>query len=235
MAEAIAIPDALRHPSAVVTARSGQQVVQHYGSATGELAACISGVGLALRADLAIVSAAGSARSVDLLTRRILGYDLVQGGTAIEADAWWVRDPATHDLLVICRRGAAKTLADRLRLELGRLTSTGRVSMDSHHYVLLSLFGPLTTAVLNGLGVVPAQGLSACAPFSLTAVSAHRVAWLVQASTAVLAITDNAGARSVWQAIEDAGRRHAIAYVGMDATQRYLLLERARQAAPLLL
>jgi hypothetical protein len=224
-----------RHASAVITTQGGKPVIRHYGSAAGELAACVSGVGVALRTDLTVVSVTAPARSLVLLARRVLNHELLPGGTAIEGGAWWSRDPESDRLFGICRQSAAERLTKSLRRALGPLTSTGRVDLDPTRCVVINLLGPLTASVLDGLGVVKGQGLSTIAPFSRSAVGPHRVAWLIEASTAVLAITDNAGAPSVWQAIEDAGRGHSVACVGMDATERYLLLERARRAAPLLL
>jgi hypothetical protein len=230
MPETTALPALLRQPGVVVGARDGTPVAVHYGSAAGELAACMRGVGLAVRSDLATISLAARSRSLELLTLRLIGHTVYPGGAAAAAGGWWCRDPATGELLVVCPR----RVVSRLLRDINRLAD-GAAADRCADLAVLGIVGARATALLARLGVLHAGGdIREVAPFSSAPVGGHDVKWLLETATQALAVTTTERAVSVWGAIEAEGRALGIARVGLEAVERYRLLERARAARSVL-
>jgi hypothetical protein len=231
MTETIMLPALLQQAGAVMSARDGRSVVAHYGSAAGELAVCVRGVGLALRSELATVSLSSTPRSLDVLTQRLLGQRLHAGGAVPEGGAWWCRDPSSDQLLMICHHRRAP----RLLAEINRFAGGAAVDR-SRELSILGIVGARATSVLKSLGVLGAHGNSReVTPFSSTPVHGQCVSWLLQTQTSALAVVGVEHAAAVWQAIDLAGRPDSIACVGVDSVERYVLLERGQRAAASLL
>ena len=235
MHEALALPDLLRQAGAVMTQRGGRAVPAHYGSATTELTVCLTGVGLADRSDLAVLSVAASERGLDRLLARVLGHGIAPGGAVLEAGAWWCRPAAGGEVLVLCPRLRSERLKAALRHDVGRLTNGTLFDLSDARFVL-GVTGRRAAAVLAELGVLgPAGNPRDTTPFTEAPVGGHDVAWLLEQPTAALAIVDAAHAGEVWQAVELAGRAQNIHCVGLDALGRYVVVERlARRSAGLL-
>src|SRR4051794_3648856 len=107
----LALPHLLSSAGAVMTVRDGQPIAAHYGSAAGELAVCVRGVGLAVRADLAVLSITATPRALAHLSDRVLRRALAPGGAALESGAWWCRRANSDELVVIRPPPAAARLA----------------------------------------------------------------------------------------------------------------------------
>jgi len=60
-------------------------------------------------------------------------------------------------------------------------------------------------------------------------IDGNAVTWLFESRTSALVLVDGVGAPAVWQAIAETGRTCGITCVGLDAIERYLLLERAER------
>jgi glycine cleavage system aminomethyltransferase T len=224
MLETTSLPALLRQPGVVVGTRAGTPVAVHYGSAAGELAACVRGVGLAARSDLATISLTARTRSLELLTRRLIGHTVHPGGAGTAAGGWWCRAAATGELLVVCPR----RVLPRLLRDINRLADGAAVDRCAD-LAVLGIVGAQATALLARLGVLRAGGdIREVAPFSSAPVAEHDVDWLLETTTQALAVTATARAVAVWSAIEAEGRPLGIARVGLEAVERYRLLERAR-------
>src|SRR3954470_14840814 len=151
----LALPHLLSSAGAVMTVRDGRPIAAHYGSAAGELAVCVRGVGLAVRADLSVVSLTGSAHA--RVSDRVLGLTLAPGGAALEAGSWWCRRTTAEELVVIGRRAATARLVRSLRHDVGRFANVG-LTDRSEDRVVLNLVGRRTPALLRDLGAFGAAG-----------------------------------------------------------------------------
>lgn len=235
MAGTLALPDLLRHAGAVMTQRDGWPVAAHYGSAAGELAVCVSGVGLAVRADLATFTIEAKPEAADRLLDRVLGHGLVPGGASLEAGAWWCRSAGAEELTVICPRSMAARLVRTLSHEITRIAHADMVDRWEDR-VVLGVIGRKTIGVLEALEVFGAAGdPRRASPCTTTALAGHAVTWLLQADTAALAVVELDGAAAAWQALDDAGRPHGISCVGIEAIDRYCLTTRASRTGITLL
>lgn len=66
-------------------------------------------------------------------------------------------------------------------------------------------------------------------PFCCGTLAGHEVTWLFKSRTSVLALVAVSAAGDGWHAIERVGAPHGISYVGLDAVERFALLERSRR------
>lgn len=227
MADPVALPDLVAHAGAVMTERDGRPVPAHYGSPAGELAVCVTGVGLALRSDLVNLSVTAAPRALAQLVKRTLDRQIAPGGAALEAGAWWCMSSDAHELVLISRSGAAARLVRALRHEVVRLPDA-ELTDHSEERVILCVVGRRAGRVLEGLGVFgPAGDPRGVPPFLPVSLDGRQVTWLLQAETAALAMVDAASAAATWRAIDDAGRPYGISCVGIESIDRYLLTERA--------
>ncbi|MFL5847038.1 MAG: hypothetical protein ACJ762_20340 [Solirubrobacteraceae bacterium] len=216
MTDLMALPDLLRTAGANMTHRGGRAVPADYGSAAGELAVCMRGVGLATRADLATLSLRGKARGLDQLLQRFLGHPVATGGAVLEAGAWWSR-PFDEEVLVVCRYDRAKRLRVALAQEVSRFTAATLIDQGEDR-ALLEIAGRHTGRVLATLGLG-----SATSPV----IAALNAVWILQSDTSALAIVPAVEAAGLWKTLDAAGHPHGISCVGIDALERYTLVERA--------
>jgi glycine cleavage system aminomethyltransferase T len=203
----------------------GHAVVAHYGSAAGELAACVSAVGLADRSDLAKLVLEGPPGQLRHLTQRLTGSEVAPGGAVLSGGAWWCAERPER-MLVVCdsRRG------DRLHAVLhARVARRSAVSLTerSTDLAALAVVGRRASALLAELGVYGESGN----PRHVPPLSAHTgtgadVLWLLESDDKALALMNSADAPAVWHAIERAGQRYGLCAVGQEALVRYALIRR---------
>lgn len=208
----------------------GRAVVANYGSAAGELAACVSAVGLADRSDLAKLALDGPPEQLRHLSQCLTGSEVAPGGAVLSGGAWWCAE-SPERMLVICdsRRG------DRLHAVLGaRVARRLAVSLTdrSAELAALAVVGRRASTLLAGLGVYGESGNPRHVP-PLTAHSGTGgdVLWLLERDDKALALMATADAPAVWHTIERAGQRFGLCAVGQDALARYALIRRI--ASPL--
>ncbi len=208
----------------------GHAVVAHYGSAAGELAACVSAVGLADRSDLAKLVLDGPPAQLRHLSHRLTGSELAPGGAVLSGGAWWCAE-SPERILVICD-GAR---GDRLHAVLhARVARRSAVSLTdrSADLAALAVVGRRARALLAELGVYGTSG----SPRDVPPLTAHtgagaEVLWLLESDDKALALMAAADAPAVWHTIERAGQRHGLCAVGQEAVARYALIRRI--ASPL--
>jgi Aminomethyltransferase folate-binding domain len=228
MAETVALSYLLEQAGAVMTFRGGQPVPAHFGSAPGELAVCVQRVGLAHRPDLAVVSLTGPGRVLDRLLERVVGHEIAPGGTAFEGGAWWCRSSSQTDVVLVSRRVSTERLMGLLRHNVSGFSCADLIKCSEERLVF-NVVGRRTEEVLADLGVLgPSGDVRDAAPFCETQIRGHEVAWLLEERIAALAIVEPTYAAAVWQAIDEAGRRYGVCCVGLEAIERYALLERAQ-------
>ena len=208
----------------------GRAVVANYGSAAGELAACVSAVGLAERSDQAILELTGPSAQLRHLSHRLTGSEVAPGGAVLSAGAWWCA-ASPERMLVLCEARHAGRLHAVLQARVARrsaLTLTDR----SADLAALAVVGRHASALLAELGVYGESGN----PRDVPPLTAHtgaggEVLWLLESDEMALALMAAADAPTVWHAIERAGRPFGLCAVGQEALARYGLIRRI--ASPL--
>ncbi len=209
--------------------RDGHGVVAHYGSAAGELAACVSAVGLADRSDLAALVLEGAPAQLRHMSQRLAGAEVAPGGAVHSSGAWWCAAGTERMWVVSERRDAA-----RLRASLAARTarrSALSLTDRSAEITALAVVGRRASTLLAELGVYGASG----SPRDVTPLTSHpvggaEVLWLLQSDDQALALMAAADAPAVWHAIERAGQHHGLCAVGQEAVARYALIRRASSA-----
>jgi glycine cleavage system aminomethyltransferase T len=216
----------LSQAGAVPVMRDGKAVVANYGSAAGELAACVSAVGLADRSDLATLVLEGPSAQLGHLSQRLTGTEVAPGGAVLSGGAWWCAESAER-MLVVCDAPRGDRLHAVLRARVSRRSA---VSLTDRSAVMtaLAVVGRRTPALLAGLGVYGESGNPRhVPPLTAHAVTGADVLWLLQSDDQALALMAAGDAPAVWHAIERAGRRHGLCAVGQEALARYGLARRA--------
>src|ERR1700759_2551724 len=149
--------------------RDGHGVVAHYGSAAGELAACVSAVGLADRSDLATLVLEGPSAQLRHMSQRLTGAEVAPGGAVHSSGAWgcsaspermWVVSDARDGVRL--RAALSAWVARRSPLSL-----TDR----STEITALAVVGRRASALLAELGVYGASG----SPRDVSPLTSHPV------------------------------------------------------------
>ena len=215
----------LRQAGAVFSGRNGRSTPLHYGCAAGELAVCVTGVGLLDRSDLTKLTIEAPAEQLSRLIARLTGGTLAPGGTLFAGHHWWCgAEPGS--VIVLCERGLGAGL--RARLQAERRHVAGLVVEDrSDGWAAIAVIGRRTGEVLRSLGVYGESGdPREVPPFTAHTVGAIETWWLLESDRLALALVPHDDAGRVWRAIERAGRSSGISYVGLEAARRYSLLQR---------
>jgi len=191
--------------------RDGHVVAALYGSAQGEIAACMSHVGLADRSDLGVLELRGDDVSLDRALADRLGDPPVAPGAARRQRGVWYLRPDKRRAFVVGAHGVLAALpplgADGHRSEL--------VTRDiGASIAIVSVIGPragrlLTAAQLPGDLAVGALGRDPRDP----AV----VAILRESQRRALILVRAAAIEPFWARLLDAGEPLGAAFVGCDA------------------
>jgi len=212
---------------------SGNLVALNFGSAAGELAACVHGVGLADRSEVAKLALEAPAAQLSDLVALLAGRGLAAGQAFYAHGAWWC-GAAPGRAVILCDR----PIADRLRESLGsqRLRRFAPSVQDrSHDWAAIELIGRDAPKLLAELGAYDDPAATRPGPsFTTGTVNGVMVHWLLESDHDALALVRRADALVTWQAIDRVGRAYGIAYVGQEAAARYRLLQTAvRSSAPM--
>lgn len=216
---------AIAQRAGAVLARDGQRMVAvHYGSAAGELAACLEGVGLGDRSQMLKLALHGRADRLQQLTARMTGVPLAPGGTARAWGGWWCA-PSPERVIVLVDPGPGLRLRARLTAALGGGAGQGVSVHDrSDTWAALAVVGRRAGRMLADLGVYGEHGdARRAAPVSCRAVAGVPVLWLLESDRQAIAVMAAADAGAVWQAIARAGRALGLCAVGREALTRFAL------------
>ena len=220
----------LRQAGGVLVPHGGHAVVAHYGSAAGELAACVSAVGLADRSELTKLVLDGPPAQLQYLAQRLTGHEVAPGGAVASGGAWWCAERPGR-LLVICDPRLGDRLHTMLRARVARRSAV-HLTDRSADLAALAVVGRRARALLASLGVYGASGNPRhVPPLTAHAVTGAEVLWLLESDNKALALMDAADAPGVWHRIEHAGQRFGLCAVGHEALDRYALIRRI--ASPL--
>jgi hypothetical protein len=199
----------------------GRPVAVNYGSAAGELAACVSAVGVADRADLTMLVLEASPDQMGPLISRLAGGSVAPGGARFSGGAWWCA-VSRERVVVVCEHRQGDRLHAQLHAHAAQ-QPTLRVEDQTADWAAIEVVGRYADRVLRELGVYGASG----DPRQAQPLTAHAGAlWLLESDFRALALVPQTNASAVWRAIERAGRRFGICAVGQDAIMRYGLIRR---------
>jgi glycine cleavage system aminomethyltransferase T len=225
-----ALGPVLRQAGGVLVPHGGHAVVAHYGSAAGELAACVSAVGLADRSELTKLELDGPPTQLQHLAERLTGSEVAPGGAVLSGGAWWCSERPGH-LLVVCDPQFGPRLHSVLRARVARRSAV-HLTDRSTELAALAVVGRRASALLAELGVYGASGNPRhVPPLTAHAVTGAEVLWLLESDDKALALMAAADAPAVWHHIEHAGQRLGLCAVGHEALARYALIRRI--ASPL--
>jgi glycine cleavage system aminomethyltransferase T len=221
----------MRRAGAVFARRGGQPVAVSYGSAAGELAACITRAGIADSSQLTKLELSGPAASLADLVQRTIGSILAPGGVVHAGGAWWcgadVRGyGGTDRVIVLCEPSVGARIRDLLSARTAQLPAI-EVHDRSLEWNAITVVGIAAASVLRALGVFgPCGDPRHVAPFTTGRLGGADAIWLLESEHRALVLVSASHADAAWREIELAGRPLQICCVGQDAIARYALLER---------
>jgi hypothetical protein len=229
-APSLPLNEVLRRAGAVFSVRSERPTVVNYGSAAGELAVCISAVGLVDRSRLREIVLQAPPSELHRITYRLVGGTVVAGGALHAGHAWWCG--LSPDCVLVL---AEPAIAGRLRERLAGIAvhhATLRTLDVSEEWTAVELIGRRVAGLLAALGVYgPSGDARAVPPFTERKLDGIDTHWLLQSARRALALIPRERAGDWWRGIEQVGRPFGISCVGSEAAGRYELLERARPSA----
>ncbi|MGA9858610.1 MAG: hypothetical protein WBQ18_12160 [Solirubrobacteraceae bacterium] len=205
--------------------RAGRTVVADYGSAAGELAACVTAVGIADCSQLTKLSLDGPPTQLRSLATQLAGTELAPGGAAFNGGAWWCAEGAAR-IVVLCDPRIGHRLAMQLHARVDRRAN---VTLTDHtdDWAAIAVVGRRARDLLSVLGVYGESGDPRhAAPFTGHTVTGAELLWLLESDSRAVALMPTDAAASVWHAIEHAGQPLGICAVGAEAVARYALLGR---------
>ena len=222
------LPDALdglqADAGAVLARHRGRDVAISYGSAAGELAACLNAVGIASCTELTKLEMAAPGPNLDRILTGLLGVPLTAGGIHQTRAVSWYR-PDDTCLIATCEAGQTERLRGRLEFWTRR---DPRVALNDRtdEWAAIAVIGRRARLLLGELGVYgPTDDPRAVPPVTRTADDPG-TSWLLHADDDVLAITPRTAAPALWQRITRIGRPLQICAVGHEALLRYRMLTR---------
>lgn len=197
----------------------------HYGSAAGELAVLVQGVGIADRSRMAAFELTAPVAVLQAALADLADIVPAVGGATVRGETWWC---AVHPgrVVVLGEPATAERLRGRLDWHLAHRPAL-RVRDLSAEYAVLAVLGERARELLAALGVYGDSGDPRCVP----PVRAHPVAgadalWVLRSDRDALAIVRRSETPAVWRGVLAAGRPLRISAVGHEAVARYALTRR---------
>lgn len=218
-----------RNAGAVFSNRHGPEVAIHYGSAAGELAVCVSAVGIVDRCNLTKLMIEGPPAPISKLLEHVVGGSVAPGGAVYAGGAWWCR-AAAERVVALCDLNAGQRLREWIRAQTRRHAGID-VSDMSVDWAAIGLLGRNTPHVLRALGAVRAHDHGELPSFVPGRLGESDALWLLESDSRALALVPHGLAGKSWSVIEDAGRPYGVSCVGLEAAQRYELLKPANPVA----
>lgn len=221
------LQNVLQNAGAVFSLRGGRPTAVHYGSPAGELAVCVSAVGLLDRSELTKLVIEAPAAQLNHLTARVAGGTVAPGGALFADGAWWC-GAAPGRTVVLCEPVVGVRLTERLRAQdVHHVEVT--VADRTRDWAAIGLLGRHAGKVLRALRAYGESGdPRQVAPFAAGSVAGIDAFWLLESDCRALVVVPDALAGAAWRAIESAGRPFGISCVGIEAARRYALLERVQ-------
>ncbi len=214
---------------AVLAPHHGATVALSYGSAAGELAGCLNGVGIAARSELTKLELSAAPAHLERVLEALLDRPLRPRGIVLSPAVGWFRVDDRR-LIALCDPAHGERL--RGRLEFWTMRDPTLTLRDrSDDWSAIAVLGRRVDEVLAALGVYgPSGDCRAVAPITRTADDAE-TAWLLCGDGYALALTPSASAATLWRRIAAVGRRWGMCAVGHEALARYRTFARTAARA----
>jgi glycine cleavage system aminomethyltransferase T len=214
----------LLEAGAVLAPHHGSTVALSYGSAAGELAACVSGVGIASRSEMTKLELRAPRHNLERVLEALLDRPLLPRGIVMSGAGGWFRIDEGR-LVALCDREHGERL--RGRLEFWTMRDSALTLHDrTDEWGAIAVVGRRAEEVLRDLGVYGPGGDPRSVPPITRAADDPGTAWLLCGEDYALALMPAASAPASWRRITASGRRWRICAVGHDALLRYRVLER---------
>jgi glycine cleavage system aminomethyltransferase T len=216
-------PDTLQallvEAGAVLAPHHGTPVALSYGSAAGELAGCLNGVGIASRSELTKLELTAPAANLDRVLTTLLDRPLPRGGILLSRAVGWFRIDDRR-LVALCDPAHGERLRGRLEFWTMRDPSL-TLSDRTEAWSAIAVLGRRTDEVLSALGVYGRGGdPRSVAPVTRTPDDPDTT-WLLCGGDYALALTPSPSAVALWRRIAAAGRSWGMCAVGHEALGRY--------------
>jgi glycine cleavage system aminomethyltransferase T len=226
-----ALDEILRRAGAVFADREGTPVAVSYGSAAGELAACVSRAGIADCSQMTKLELIGTSDATAELVRRVTGSVPAPGGVLHAGGAWWCgADVCDHGganrVIVLCEPQRGARIQSLLSARTARLAAV-ELHDRSREWSAIAVVGAAAASVLKALGVFgPCGDPRHVPPFTSGRLGGVDTLWLLVSDRHAIALVSRPDADVAWHEIERAGRPVQICCVGQDAVARFALLQR---------
>jgi hypothetical protein len=209
---------------AVLAQHRGRTVAVSYGSAAGELAACLNAVGVASCAQLSKFELTAPRPNLDRVLTGLLGGPLLAGGIHQTRAVDWYR-PDDGRLIALCEPEQGDRLLGRLECWTLR-DPTVALQDRTDDWAAIAVLGRRTRLLLGELGVYGHGRDPRAVPPVTTTADDPGTWWLLHADDDAVAITPRVSAPALWQRITRTGRPWQICAVGHEALLRYRILTR---------
>jgi glycine cleavage system aminomethyltransferase T len=217
------VPETCLAAGAQLGERDGRVVVALYGSTPGEIAVCMTHVGLADRSDLGTLELRGPQTALDRAFSARLGDPTIAPGSARRQRGIWYLRMEPRRALVVAGHAALAALApigvgsDRAELRGRDVGAT---------IAMISVIGPRAGRLLSAAALPGDLQIGA---IGRDATDAHVVAILRESQRRVLILVRAPAVDAVWGRLLEAGEPLGAAFVGCDALS---LLGAASAQAP---
>jgi glycine cleavage system aminomethyltransferase T len=219
-----------RRAGAVTVDSETGPLILNYGSAAGELAACVTAAGVADCSWLSKLELSGPSDVVAGVVHRITGSGVAVGGALHAMSAWWCGVNG-GGVIVLCERAIGDRLRGLLDAFIPREPALQVIDRGSE-WSAIAVVGRRAAQVLAAMGVYGAAGdPRAVAPFTAAKAGSVPAQWLLASDHRAVALVQRSRAGEAWLAIERAGRAAGICCVGREALGRYALLDRREPVA----
>jgi glycine cleavage system aminomethyltransferase T len=231
------LEDVLRRAGAVMRRRGGRRLAAHFGSPGGELAVCARSVGLLDRSEIGKLELRGYPEALDQIVCLLTDCQL-EPNEVLRADGVTWCSASPDRAFALCEPANAFPLSERLHDALRR-TPGALLTDETDELAALSLLGPSAPSVIAALGAWDLETIALPHPsFSALTLDGLPVFLLEESIARATILVEREYAERLFDLLERVGRRFGLSCVGVDAAQRFALIEpqliRARGSRPAL-
>lgn len=209
------LTETLAAAGATFVDRSCGPVAAHFGSVIGELAVCLSAVGIADRSNAPLIELRGDATAIARVAARATGRELAPRHAARGTDAWWCA-VTPNRFLVVGDRPCTPDLASTVEAAARQAPGASTMALTGH-YAVIAVLGPHASDTVRA-----AELVSGPVPYGtfLDRCGAPPVMLLRHEPEAYLILAPRARGVAAWRTLIDAGRPFGATCVGDEALDR---------------
>jgi glycine cleavage system aminomethyltransferase T len=205
--------------------RNGWCVAAHYGSPAGELAVCSSGVGMVDRSEIGKLELCGDPDVIDLLVYDLTDRQLEPNGVLRTGGVQWCA-ASPERVFAFCEPAELCSLSERVNSAIGR-GSRVLLTDETEDLAAIGLLGPAGPSVIAALGAWSLDTIRLPQPsFAATTLDGLPVYLLEESSSRSLILVERLYAEELWHLLERVGRPLGLSCVGLEAAERFAMVER---------